>query len=113
MRNFLMSISKFVLAKAATNDSTGDIKDLGSIAARLQGLIKQIVAPIVAVVGVVGIIYAVYLGVLYAKAESADKRKEVQGRLVGACIGALIMIVGATLGFALDWKTIMLGFIGS
>lgn len=104
MNNFLMKIGRSVLA-------SNDVSGLDGIAGKLQSLIKEIVAPIVAVVGVVGIIYAVYLGVLYAKAEGADKRKEVQGRLVGACVGALIMIVGATLGFSLDWASIMKTFL--
>ena len=43
---------------------------------------------------------------MYAKAESADKRKDIQGRLIGACIGAVIIIAGATLCFALDWTKI-------
>jgi hypothetical protein len=47
---------------------------------------------------------------MYAKAESADKRKEVQGRLIGAVIGAVIIVLGATLCFALDWAKIFENF---
>lgn len=78
-----------------------------------KGIVQKILGPILMVIGVLAVIYAVYLGVLYAKAESADKRKEVQGRLVGACIGAVIIVAGATLCFALDWSAIYNNFAGN
>jgi len=103
MRNFLLNMSRILL------DSTGKITDLSGVATGISGLVKNIIAPILSVIGVVSVIYAIYLGVMYAKAESADKRKEVQGRLVGAVIGAVIIVVGATLCFALDWASIFEG----
>jgi hypothetical protein len=78
----------------------------------VNGLIKRILGPVLTVIGVAAVLYAIYLGVMYAKAESADKRKEVQGRLIGACIGAVIIIVGATLCFSLDWANIFGDFSG-
>ncbi len=83
---------------------------LEQVATGFSKTIQNILGPVLMVIGVLAALYAVYLGVLYAKAESADKRKEVQGRLIGACIGALIIIVGATLCFALDWASIYTNF---
>ena len=100
MKNFLMNMSRTVL---------DTYSDLTGVAAGVSGLVKKILGPILTVIGVAAVIYAIYLGVMYAKAESADKRKEVQGRLVGAVIGAVIIVVGATLCFALDWASIFEG----
>ena len=103
MKNFLMNISRYTLETYGT---------LNDVATGISGLVKKILGPILTVIGVAAVIYAIYLGVMYAKAESADKRKEVQGRLIGACIGAVIIIAGATLCFALDWSSIFTGFSG-
>ena len=84
--------------------------DLSGVATGISGLVKSILGPVLTVIGVAAVLYAIYLGVMYAKAESADKRKEVQGRLIGACIGAVIIIVGATLCFSLDWAAIFTNF---
>ena len=83
---------------------------INQVADGISEMVKRILGPILAVIGVAAVLYAIYLGVMYAKAESADKRKEVQGRLIGACIGAVIIIVGATLCFALDWAGIFESF---
>ena len=101
MKNFLLNMSRSLLAA-----ETGKITDLSGVATGISGLVKSIVGPVLTVIGVVAVIYAIYLGVMYAKAESADKRKEVQGRLIGAVIGAVIIVLGATLCFALDWAQI-------
>ena len=108
MKNVLINIARTVLAAPGENAYTS----LSGVATGISGLVKNILAPILTVIGVAAVIYAIYLGVMYAKAESADKRKEVQGRLIGACIGAVIIVVGATLCFALDWATIFTGFSG-
>ena len=86
---------------------------LEGVATGFKNIVQKILGPILMVIGVLAVIYAVYLGVLYAKAESADKRKEVQGRLIGACIGAVIIVAGATLCFALDWYAIYKSFSGT
>lgn len=93
-------------------EGTYNADSLDSVATGISNMVKAILGPILAVIGVAAVLYAIYLGVMYAKAESADKRKEVQGRLIGACIGAVIIIVGATLCFALDWASIFTGFSG-
>ena len=101
----MLSLSRTVLAPATYSTLEG-------IANGVHGMITKILGPILTVIGVAAVIYAIYLGVMYAKAESADKRKEVQGRLIGACIGAVIIVVGATLAFSLDWASIFGNFAG-
>ena len=68
---------------------------------------NKILAPVLIVIGAAAAIYAVYLGVMYAKAEDSNKRKEVQGRLIGAAIGVVIIIVGITLCYAVKWDSIV------
>ena len=80
--------------------------DLYGVANGMNDLMKKILGPVLTVVGVMAIVYAIYLGVMYAKAEDANKRKEVQGRLIGACIGATIIIVVVTLCFSIDWADV-------
>ena len=77
--------------------------DLGGIAGIFAGLMKSIVGPVLIVLGAAAAAYAIYLGVMYAKAEDANKRKEVQGRLIGAAVGLVIILVGIALCFAVDW----------
>ena len=79
------------------------ISDLTGIAEKFQSIMRDIVAPVLIVVGAAAAIYAIYLGVMYAKAEDANKRKEVQGRLIGAAIGVVIILVGITVVYAVDW----------
>lgn len=107
MKNLLFKASRFVLS--GTNYDAATVKDLS---AKVSDMVKKILGPIFTVIGLAAVIYAIYLGVLYAKAESAEKRKEVQGRLIGACIGAVIIVAGATLCFALDWAAIFKDFSG-
>ena len=103
MKTLLFKASKFVLAE-------GDYSSISGAAAGFSGIVKKILGPVFTVIGVAAVIYAIYLGILYAKAESADKRKEIQGRLIGACIGAVIIIAGATICFALNWTAIYHNF---
>lgn len=93
-------------------EGTYSSDSLNGVATAFSGVVKEILGPVLTVIGVVAVIYAVYLGIMYAKAESADKRKEVQGRLIGACIGAVIIIAGATLCYALNWSAIFTNFSG-
>lgn len=89
------------------------IKSLQQAADGCNTILKKIIGPIFTIIGVAAVIYAIYLGVMYAKAESAEKRKEIQGRLIGACIGAVIIVAGATLCYALDWYSIYNGFVSA
>ena len=86
--------------------------DLSGVATGISGLVKSILGPVLTVIGVAAVLYAIYLGVMYSKAESADTRKEVQGRLIGACIGAVIIVVAVTLCFAIKWVDVFKDFSG-
>ena len=88
------------------------IKSVSQIAMGLNQILKKIVGPILSAIGIAAVLYAIYLGVMYAKAESADKRKEIQGRLIGAVIGAVIIVIATTLCFALNWAQIYWSFTG-
>ncbi|MGN0961587.1 MAG: Mbov_0395 family pilin-like conjugal transfer protein [Christensenellales bacterium] len=82
----------------------GTISDLEGIAEAVKNILNNIVGPVLIVIGAAAAIYAIYLGVMYAKAEDANKRKEVQGRLIGAAIGVVIIVVGIILCYAIDWS---------
>ena len=56
----------------------------------LLGALEKIVGPILIVVGAVGIIYAIYLGVMLAKAENAEKREEAKKRIINVLIAIAI-----------------------
>ena len=84
---------------------------LDNLVNKFDKLMGDILAPILIVIGAAAAIYCVYLGVMYAKAEDANKRKEVQGRLIGAAIGVVIIIVGVTLCYALNWEKIVTSFV--
>ena len=108
MRNLMLNVARFFSGVNTLNE--GQYTDMDQVAEGFKGIVQKILGPILTVIGVAAVLYAVYLGVMYAKAESADKRKEIQGRLIGACIGALIIVAGATLCFALDWNGIYQNF---
>ena len=99
MRNFLLA-----------GESSGTTS-LTSLANTLAGIMKDIMGPILIIIGAAAAIYAIYLGVMYAKAEDASKRKEVQGRLIGAVIGVVIILVGVTLCYAVNWTAIAEGWV--
>ena len=56
----------------------------------LLGAIERIVGPILIVVATVGIIYAIYLGVMLAKAENAEKREEAKKRIINVVVAIAI-----------------------
>lgn len=109
MRNLMLNVARFFSGVNTLNGDTTN-NSLQGVANAFKNTVEKILGPILTVIGVAAVLYAVYLGVMYAKAESADKRKEVQGRLIGACIGAVIIVAGATLCFALDWYAIYENF---
>ena len=100
-----MNVMRYMLTTGTATDSS-----LTSIANTLAGLMKQLIGPILIVIGAAAAIYAIYLGVMYAKAEDANKRKEVQGRLIGAAIGVVIILVGITLCYAINWSALVEGW---
>lgn len=99
MKKFLMT--------SATDTSLKQIADT------FRMLMQKIVGPVLIVIGAAAAIYAIYLGVMYAKAEDANKRKEVQGRLIGAAIGVVIILVGITLCYAINWQGLVDGWQGA
>ena len=92
------------------DDAAKTNSSLKEIANAFAGLMKEIIGPILIVIGAAAAIYAIYLGVMYAKAEDANKRKEVQGRLIGAAIGVVIILVGITLVYAVNWEGLVEGW---
>jgi len=87
-----------------------EYSSLEEVAKGIEGMIQKVLGPVLIVIGVMAVVFAIYLGVLYAKAEDSSKRKEVQGRLIGAIIGAVIIIVGVTLCYAIDWVGVFENF---
>ena len=56
----------------------------------LVNVLNSVVAPILIVIGAVGIIYAIYLGVMLAKAENAEKREEAKKRIINVIVAIVI-----------------------
>ena len=119
MRNFLMNIVTGATRIASTGSDSANVNTnaganttatLTNLAVTFSNLMKKILGPVLIVVGAAAAIYAIYLGVMYAKAEDANKRKEVQGRLIGAAIGVVIIVVGITLCYAIDWAGLVTGW---
>lgn len=59
----------------------------------LLSALEKIVGPILILVAAVGVIYAIYLGVLLAKAENAEKREEAKKRIINVVIAIAITAV--------------------
>lgn len=55
-------------------------------------VLEDILYPIIIVVAAVGTIYAIYLGVMMAKAENAEKREEAKKRIINAVIAIVVMV---------------------
>ena len=119
MLNLLLSISNLMNRLLVKPDDTvnidgtdGKIESIADFAKTLEFLLRKILGPVLIVIGALGVIYAVYLGVMYAKAEDSSKRKEIQGRLIGAIIGAVIIIAAATICLAINWSDVYFKFQG-
>ena len=110
MNDFLLKM--MIPVKNKLGVSISSVENVSNLGSTLTTLIKSILGPVLGIIGAAGVVYAVVLGVQYAKAEDANARKEVQGRLIGALIGAAIIIVGATLCLALNWEKIFTDFGG-
>ena len=114
MRNFLMNIANaFVTLPTKISEKVpdGETKfeiesEIENMAKMFSNIMKRLVGPVFIVLGAAAALYTIYLGVMYAKAEDASKRKEVQGRLIGAAIGVVIILVGVTLVYAVQWDKI-------
>ena len=93
---------KFLLSNMDKAENTVNL-----IANTFAQFLKNIIGPVLIVIGAAAALYAIYLGVMYAKAEDANKRKEVQGRLIGAAIGVVIILVGIVLVYAINWENLV------
>ena len=109
MSNLLNSLT-MALQNVYKLGEKSEIKNFSDFETVLNTIFKNILGPVFVVIGVAAVIYSIVLGINYAKAEDADARKKVQGRLIGALIGAVIIIAGATLCFALQWEKILKDF---
>ena len=56
-------------------------------------VLNDIIFPILIVLAAVGTIYAIYLGVMMAKAENAEKREEAKKRIINAVIALVVVVV--------------------
>ena len=56
-------------------------------------VLDEIVWPILIVLASVGVIYAIYLGVILAKAENAEAREEAKKRIINVVIAIVIVVV--------------------
>lgn len=110
MWNFLMNITTKATKIGVDAGTLGSESTPEGIAKAFLGLMQNVVAPVLIVIGALAAIYCIYLGVLYAKAEDANKRKDVQGRLIGAAIGLVIILVGITLCYAINWPGLVTGW---
>lgn len=109
------------LILAGTGGSLVDSNDIldhesasnfGRIASAVMRVMRDIIGPIMIVIGAAMAAYMIYLGVTYAKAENADKRKETLGRLIGVGIGLVIILVGIALCFAVNWVEVYANITG-
>ena len=108
MNKLLLTMAKFIPAvKLAGGDTETGINRVPQM---FKGLMQYIIGPVLSIIGIAAVIYMIMLGINYAKAEDADGRKKVQGRLIGAAVGAVIIIAGVVLCFALPWVEIFNGF---
>ena len=121
MKNFLFKLAMAVTGNNVLRDDppaqvvpdkTSTIDSVDKVIKGVNNIFNWIMGPIFTVLGIAAIGYAIYLGVQYARAEDASKRKEVQGRLIGAVIGGVISVAGAALCYALDWGSIIANFGG-
>ena len=118
MKNFLFKLAMAVTGNNVLRETPsydpdkGTIKEVKQVVDGVNKIFNWVMGPIFTVLGIAAIGYAIYLGVQYARAEDASKRKEVQGRLIGAVIGGVIIVAGAALCYALDWGSIIANFGG-
>lgn len=111
MNYILLQCSRLLNAISNTIRATSEGEAIQQMANNFSKTVMGIVGPVISLFGIAGVGYCIYLGVLMAKAESNDKRKEVKRRLIGAMVGVAIAIIGATLCFAIDWESFIYMFV--
>ena len=105
--------ASFTRLAGDNNDVAQNNGDLTAVAGAFRQIMQYIIGPVLSIIGVAAVIYVIMLGIQYAKAEDADGRKKVQGRLIGAAVGAVIIVAGVVLCFSLDWAGIFQGFVNN
>ena len=101
-----MNFLNKLLTGSLTTKTTG-VTGMSGIAQNIQYFVKTILGPVLTVIGAAGVIYAIILGINYVKAETPDKRKEAQSRLIGAIIGVIIIIAGIVLCNTINWADLI------
>lgn len=86
-------------------DASGIIQDAGS---KVYSIVVNIIGWILTFAGVGIAIYAIYLAIVFFRADSAEKREEAKKRLIYAVIGvvaaiALVLIVKFVIGAIPGW----------
>ena len=82
MKNFLFKLAMAVTGNnvlredaSSTPSKTDTMKNIDDVVAGVNKIFNWVMGPIFTVLGIAAIGYAIYLGVQYARAEDASKRK--------------------------------------
>lgn len=101
MNNVLMSMTRML---------SSSVTSLTGLADTFKMVIQKILGPVLSIISVAAVIYAIVLGFNYAKAQDASEREKIKGRMIGAVVGAVIIVAGAVVCFAVDWNSIYNNF---
>ena len=97
--NMLMKMG--MLLADGYNKDTGKFEGAYAWLNPLIQVLQNIILPILIVVATAGVIYAIYLGVMMAKAEDESKREEAKKRIINVVIALAVTIVLMIVFFAL------------
>ena len=75
------------------NPDTGKFEGAYAWLNPLMKILGDVLIPILIVLATAGIIYAIYLGVMMAKAEDESKREEAKKRIINVVIAIAIVVV--------------------
>ena len=103
-----LAINSVKILADSLEDQSGLLEENGistfaELAHGLSRVMKDIVGPVMIAIGAVLAILLIKIGIDYAKAENAEKRKEKIGQLVGVGVGLLIILVGIALCYSINW----------
>ena len=82
-----MLLLKFLAAEQAISGTYGEILE------PIRKAIAALLSPALILVATAGSIYAVYLGVIMAKAEDQGKRDEAKKRVINAVLALVVIVV--------------------
>ena len=71
----------------------------------LKTAVQKILNPVLIIACLVGIIYAIWVGITFAKADSADQRKEAKNKLITVIVG---IVAGGALIALFYWLAWMI-----